>query len=298
MLPNIWYYIFDAVIVIFLLFISWKITCHRDKFQNKVGLVIVSFFQGFLLALLLFSHNITLLFSTMTVVGMMYYLFFTKILMILDYFKNKSTENFEKKIDSQITEYLAKIWDITNDEISLTKFFGENTWYAYTKMDCKKIDIYFGEVFEKMTNQEEKIFTYSHEIAHAKIPQYLAYSVGFPVGYFFFCLFFFFILGLFRVENVIILIVFSIFFYIVGIMGLNFIYWLNEFKADEMGLGKSKNLSAAITLLEKLSVYQDDHGWLLDLVFYDHPSCKTRIKRLKMINIPQSIKEENVRQLG
>jgi hypothetical protein len=284
MLPNIWYYIFDVGIFIFLLFISWKITCHRDKFHNKVGLVTVSFFQGFLLAFLFFSYDITLQFSTMIVIGMMYYMFFTKILMLLDFFKNKSTENFEKIFNNEIAEYLAKIWSISDDEISLTKFFGKNSWYAYTKMDYKKIDIYFGEVFEKMTTREEKIFTYSHEIAHTKIPQYLLYSVGYPVIYLFFCIFFFFILGLFRAENAIILIVFSIFFYIIGIMGLNFIYWLNEFKADEMGLRKSKNLSAAITLLEKLSVYQDDHGWLLDLIFYDHPSCKIRIRKLKKCN--------------
>jgi Zn-dependent protease with chaperone function len=251
-------------------------------------LLTISYFQGFLLAIIFTSDNIFNLFSGAVILGVFYYLGLTRLSILLEFLWNKLTKKIVVDKSTQnieLTKEIAALWEIPPGKINISIFPGENSDNAFRKMDLKKIDIYIGEKFLNKVNKEEMKFTLSHEIAHTKTSRYFIYSIVFPILYQILSVILCYGLISIGIFNVPTFFIFSVLLFTLGVMLINYFSWLNECKADELGLIKSKNINGAISLLTKLSEHQKNYGAILNLIFYDHPPTENRINRLKKLNL-------------
>jgi len=237
------------------------------------------------LSLIFISTDIFNLVSSTILLGLFYYITFTKLSSISDYLKNKLLGSFEDFGNIEFKKEIADIWAIPFEKIKITIYHGSDSNTAFRKFAFNVIDLYIGDKFLINTDEDELKFALSHEIAHSRILKYSLYSIIFPVMYGGFCFFFCLILvssGIFSIFSFYIL---TLILYVTEIIVSNYFSWKTEYKADELGLTKTGNLNAAISFFQKYSNFQNNYGHLLNLIFNDHPHPDDRIKHLKNIDL-------------
>jgi len=283
---------FVSLIISFIVLLGFSAyySGRREKFSANILLVIISYFQGMILALVFFSSTIFDLFLYSIVLAIGYYLIFSRISMIFDFIKYKLTtepQNIRFTPNIDLIKNIATLWGIPESNIHISTYTGEKSDTAFRKMSLKFIDIYIGENFLKSLTNDELIFTLSHEVAHTKVLRYNAYPFIFLMIYaiigWIICLMLI-ISGYFMIVEFFIV---TLILYIIGIMATNWLLWKIEYKADELGVIKSKNLNGAISLFEKFSAGPSDYGRILNLIFYTHPLPRDRIENLKNLKIDQ-----------
>jgi len=175
------------------------------------------------------------------------------------------------------------LWGLPDNKIHISIYPGES---VFKKMSFGFIDIYVGDEFLKNNSRNELLFALSHEIGHTKTPRRdSAYPFIFPFVYEIIIIFTWFAILFFGILNIFVYFIAILILFIIGIMISNYLAWRLEFKADELGLIKSKNLNGAISLFEKFFESQKDYGQILNLIFYDHPLPRDRIKHFKEIKL-------------
>lgn len=276
--------IFGIFCFIGLVLASIYFVSQRELFYAKLMLVILSYAQGLLLALIFYSDTIFNLFTTAILFGIFYYLTISRLSMLFEFVIQKLFRKIQSSPNIELTNEIATLWQIPVEKIQISIYPGDNSDNAFRKLSFSNVDIYLGEKFLKKVNKDELLFTLSHEVAHTKIIRYFFYPMIFSTLYIFVCFFilvFMLLSGFFSVPA---FFTFSIILFIIGIMIINYFSWLNEYKADELGLIKSKKIYGAISLFKKFSDRQKNYGIVVNLIFYDHPNPEYRIERLKKIS--------------
>jgi Zn-dependent protease with chaperone function len=269
-------------LVIFSIFYAGK----REYLGANIMLVILSYFQGLILAVIFYSDNINFLFLTSILFGIYYYLLLSKLSMLFEFARYKLKNKTPATLDADLTEAIAMLWGLPADKIRISIYPGEKSNNVFKKISLRNIDIYVGEEFLKNFSRDELTFALSHEVAHTKISRLdSAYPFIFPTVYEFISIGIFFGLVVSGFLNIPVFFMTILVLFISGILIVNHLTWRIEVKADELGLIKSKNLNNAISLFEKFFESQKDYGQILNLIFYDHPLPRDRIKHLKKIKL-------------
>jgi len=269
---------------ILLLFASYYYTTKRDLWEGKIGLVLISFVQGLILGVLYNVDNAFVLFATTVVFGVLYYLFFSKLVVLFEFLKNRLLKTFVAYENNELTETMVKLSGLSTGKINISIYSGNNSRNAFTALSIGTVKIFVGEKLLAELTKNEMIFVLSHEIAHQKNKRFIAIFALFPLVYLIFCGVFIIVITSLGLLSVPLYFILSIIFYILGIIILNKVSWLNEYSADRDGLLMSKDYGSAESMLTKFLLTQKDHGFL-NLVFYDHPPLSSRIENLKKINI-------------
>ena len=256
----------------------------RKFFYAKIMLVILSYAQGLLLAIIFYSDTIFNLFTVAILIGIFYYLAMSRLSMLFEFVIQKLFRKIQSAQNIELTNEIAMLWQIPAEKIQISIYPGKNSDNAFRKLSFHNVDIYLGENFLKSVNKDELLFTLSHEVAHTKTIRYFLYPMIFSILYVFVCLIILVLLLVSGFFNVPAFFIFSIILFIIGIMIINYFSWLNEYKADELGLIKLKKIDGAISLFNKFSEHQKNYGIVINLIFYDHPHPEYRIERLKIIS--------------
>jgi Zn-dependent protease with chaperone function len=275
-----WPLAFIAMSFLFLIIFSYYYLTRRYFLEGKLGLILISYVQGLILGVLFYSDNVFSLFASAIIFGVLYYLLFSKLIMLIEFLKNRLLHSFSAFKNHELTKAMAKLWNIPLNGIEISTYSGPNSLNAFTVLSLSKIEIFAGEQLASLLSKDEMIFVLSHEIAHQKNKRYMIYFVLFPVIFMVFCFVFIIIITLLGLLNVILFYILSIILYILGIAALNGISWANEYTADREGVLKTKDSLSAETMLTKLSETQKDYG-TLNIIFYDHPLVQRRIEKLR-----------------
>lgn len=265
------------------LFISYYYLTRRHTWEGKIGLVFISYIQGVILGVLTGQNLIYNMFVTTVIAGMMYYLLFSKLIMLFEYLKNKLLRKFISHDNRDLTEMMIKIWNIPPEKLVIYTFKGKNSNNAFTKPLQKVLEIYVGEKLLECFSNEEMKFILSHEIAHHQTKRYLLYTVCFPFFYIFMCLIIIVIITFFNLPIVTSYFVFSLILYLLGVIIQNRISWASEFAADRLGFEKTRDFTNVKSAFKKFFNSQKDTKFL-NLLFYDHPMPQNRIEKLKQWN--------------
>jgi Zn-dependent protease with chaperone function len=278
-------HLFGIFSFIFFFICSIYFVSVRKSFFGKIMLVILSYVQGLILAIIFYSDTIFNLFTAAILFGIFYYILISKLSMLFEFLIQKIFKKIQSSPNNELINEIATMWQTPTKKIQISTYPGENSDNAFRKLSLSTVDIYIGEIFLNKVNKDELLFTLSHEVAHTKTFWYIIYPVIFAVIYdivCLICLVFLLSVGLFNVP---IFFIFSIILFIIGIMIINYFSWLNEYKADELGLIKSKKIDAAISLFSGFLERQKNYGIVINLIFYDHPNPEYRIEKLKKISL-------------
>jgi Zn-dependent protease with chaperone function len=271
---------FAIISFILLLFASYYYLTKRHLWEGKIGLVVISYVQGMILGILNNVDNVFVLFSTAVVFGVLYYLLFSKLILLFEFAKNRILGKFIAHDDPELTETMIRLSGLPREQIKISIFAGENSCNAFTALSPKTSNIYVGEKLLEFLTKNELIFVLSHEIAHRKKWWFILIFGFFPLVYLFFCLIAIVIITAFGFLSVPLYFFLSIVYYLAGIIILNRLSWYSEYSADREGLRISQDLGSAQSMLQKFNETQQDHGYL-NLVFYDHPPLHKRIENLR-----------------
>lgn len=244
--------------------------------ERNIGLIACSFFQG-LIGSLVFPKY----FLYAPVLALIYYLLainFWNIIFSLNAYSGKLKDYSDK----ELIHNLKKIPEIENLKFDFKRYSGKNSLNAFT---LPKNWIILGDDLISKFTIAEKIFVVSHEAAHILEKHQRKKSIiSFIV---LICLVFItlilnsFIVYTLKEVDAYLLISFSIF--ITGIIALNLISWQVEYDADKKGLQLTKDKKSLELAFAKLKgeSYNRDYGMIINLIVYDHPLIKNRIKRSK-----------------
>lgn len=270
------------VILGFFIFLGYSYYHLKRKsfWQGQIALVLLSYIQGLILSVLFTSTNIFSIFIWTIIFSIIYYWGFSKFVSLIDLLKSALLKSLPSLDNPELTDIMIKLWNIPQNKINILTFSGKNSKNAFTPVSFGLIKIFVGEQLINELSRNELIFVLSHEIAH-QYHKIFTYCLGlFPFVYIVICWIFIFTVVSMGILNISLFFVFTLILYILGIVIMNKISWLNEYVADKEGLIKTNDFPSAESMLTKILINQKDYG-ILNIVLYDHPPLKERIQNLK-----------------
>jgi Zn-dependent protease with chaperone function len=215
--------------------------------------------------------------------GVFYFLLIPAIIKIHNIYSKKSTEKFEEFSNNELRDRLATIWNLSVEEIKLIIFDDGDCPNAYREVKNGKLLIYVGKNLMKILNKDQLLFVLSHEVAHFKNKSSI---LVYCLSCFIYIIFLWFINQIVPAAillNQIFFIVLTFILFIIGVMGSNFLRWRDEYSADYYGGLMINDIRTVESFFHVDNIYQKDHGLLVDLIYFDHPSNERRIKNLQKL---------------
>jgi Zn-dependent protease with chaperone function len=253
--------------------------------------LIISYVQGIIFV---FTFNIPIKFfdyfenmfvpiPVSVMFGIFYFVLFLALLNIYKTFSNTSKKQFEDLPDNEVKDYIANIWNLPTEQIKIISYDDGNCPNVQREISHGKLVIHVGKNFMKLVNKSEMLFTLSHEVAHFKGHNYQFVFCFFCFLYIVFtCVISQFIVSM-MVLNAFSFILITFILFIVGLMTIHYIQWHEEYSADYNGGTKLKDVQNFESFFQINELVQNDHGWFCDLVFFDHPSSKRRLKNIQKL---------------
>jgi Zn-dependent protease with chaperone function len=198
-------------------------------------------------------------------------------------YSKQDTDNFEDFVDTKIKENLAKIWNMSSDQIKIVQYDDGDCPGAYRVIEENKLIIYFGKNLRKLLDENQLLFVLSHEVAHFKIGDSKILFIVFGVFYIVFTFIISQIIVSMMLLNPATFIIITYILFLSGLMGFNFVQWLDEYSADYYGGEKLKEVEKFESFFQIDKMYQKDHGLLIDLIFCDHPPSERRLKNIQKL---------------
>ena len=269
--------LFLVFIILALITIYYNRSKHFE--ERNLGQLIVSFLQGIIIGLIFPEY-----FQYASILALSYYLISINIWAMIPFFLKSFSGKFEDYNDEQLIRELKKISEIENLKFILKKYSSNNSMNAFC---LPKNQIILGEELILNLTTAEKIFVIAHEIGHILNKDFIKKSIENIA------LMIILVLISIKLYPVIIvsketyayfLINFMIF--ISGILVLNLISWHSEYDADKKAFQLTKDkksLESAFTKLKERS-HDKDYGMIINLIVYNHPLIKDRIKRCEKLN--------------
>jgi len=270
------------------LFVTLYYASKKHLLVRSIVIIVFSYLQSTIIIYILYAVNfITDFYSVFTgtvLFAFIYHLAFQKLDAFISIIKSKFIKDNEFSNES-IIQKLGEIWDLKAEEMKLKKYSDKKTPNAFIAGNKKSFNIFLGEELLKKLNNEQIIFTISHEIAHTKSGKKEILPIMFClISYFLTCYVFANLLPYLKIANLYSSIIATILLMIAGIIIFNWISWKNELNTDKIAVAHTKDTKSAISTFEKFSKssYDPDYG-LFNLVLSDHPPNSVRIEKLQNI---------------
>jgi len=244
----------------------------------------------------LFNEQITVLFVLKNVylpiplasTFSIFYFLLIPVFVLIYFVKNKNIQdNYKEFTNFYLKDTLFKSWDITSDNVRIITFNDGEHPNAYREIENNKLKIYVGNNFRKLLNDDQLLFALSHEVAHFKRGDSKLTFIIFALGYILFSCIVSQIIVYMNILNAASFLIITFILFIGGLMGFNYIRWLDEYSADYHGVEKLKDTEKYESFFQIEDFYQKDYGLFIDLIFFDHPPSDRRSKNI------QKIKKQN-----
>ena len=286
-----WNPLFWLLAFIFLFLISKYSMEQSSSWFWLTIFLLISYVQGLLFALTfnlplkLFDYfeNLSSAFPLSIMFSIFYFLLFLSLSNVYKILSKKSVEKFEDFSNVEIKSNLANLWGLSPEQIKIIQFDDGDNPNAHRAVSAGKLTIYFGKNFTKLLNDNQILFALSHEVAHYKGRDS---RILFCLFFFLYIIFICFIGQLMAsamLLNPISFILLTFTLYIVGLMGINSISWQDEYSADYNGGAKVKEIQDIESFFKIEPLFQKDHGLLIDLIFFNHPSSQRRIEHIQKL---------------
>lgn len=138
----------------------------KQFWESFVGLIVMSYLQGLLVSLWLFSDAFLIFFTVSVLIAIYYYLFFHHLLGIIAALKAKRSSEIKEYEDSNVLSQLDDIWGLTMKNYAVKVHNGQHSFDAFTVVYGSPKEILIGEKLKEKLYTEETVFVISHEVAH------------------------------------------------------------------------------------------------------------------------------------
>jgi Zn-dependent protease with chaperone function len=252
-------------------------------FSSSVFVICISYLQGILISLCFDQTNYYILFVYTIIFGCLYYLLIPKLFLMI-MLKIKSRNNGSSKVynNENLINSLEEKTGISREKIKIYSF-GEDIQNAFRLLSfVGDLVIYLGNGFIKKLNFDELLFVTCHEAGHTKTDlKMIIYFFVIGVALLFLSIIISVILPIIGILNLYTFFLVSIVIYLLGIACFNYLFWYVEFQADKFAIDATKDIPNAEAFFAKVSSSQTDYPMIVDLLFYDHPPIKERVKRIR-----------------
>lgn len=274
---------------LFLVLVSYYYYSKNRKFWGGLfGLILISYLQGILLALIFYRDNYFLLFIVSVFGPIFYYLLFSKFVPLISIGRQMKKSSESKLYSNEhVYSQCTKIWNIPKEKCLIRVFSGENSFNALTNIYSLKFNILIGEKLIEALNDEEILFLISHEIAHKFKPfRNIAFRILFLILYIVICYLVALSLIAFKIASINTFFISGIFLFLIGVIFLNYIQWIDEYSADRKAVQTTNNIESAVTAFQKISDGKNktNHCMILELIISDHPITDSRISKIKELS--------------
>ncbi|KLK88493.1 hypothetical protein SZ63_05630 [Methanoculleus sediminis] len=271
------------VLILIVLGASIYYITRKQFWQSFVGLIVMSYFQGLLISLWLFSDAFLIFFTVSVLIAIYYYLFFHHLLGIIASLKSKRSPETKEYEDSNVLSRLDGIWGLTIKDYAIKVYDGQNSFGAFTNVYGSPKEILIGEKLKEKLNTEETVFVISHEAAHhARKNWYRVFYYLFPLIYMIPCSIIAFLLVYLGIANIFSFCATAGLLFILGVITVHYTFWNMEYMADLGAVRKTSDKINAISALGKIAetVEEKRINKLVSLLTSDHPSTEDRILKI------------------
>jgi Zn-dependent protease with chaperone function len=283
-------YLIWIILFLLLFFSSFYVISRAKSWTWHVIFLFISFIQGIVIAFVLESSNLYLLFEKsftfLPVSVMCGVVYFPLCQMIVNAYNVKlkgGLKNIEEFKNSDVKNRIVKIWNLKNENLLIDIYDDGDNPNAQRELSINKIKIHLGRKFLNLVNDDQLLFVLSHEIAHTTRNVFVLHFTIFCLVYMIFILYMSQLVQI--ITGISIILVFPIIFvfFLIGLMGVNLIQWKEEYYADLIGCQKLKDITRAELFFQTEHFFQKDHGLFIDLIFNNHPSTKRRRKNIQKL---------------
>ncbi|HEC87954.1 MAG TPA: hypothetical protein ENI52_01405 [Thermoplasmata archaeon] len=269
---------FVAFFIILLILSIYIFRSIKDILWFNVLMILCALIQGIII-----SYFVANLLYAVTY-AIMYYLLFTRILFIVKFLIK--SKNFPELNEQKLINAFEGALKLKGMRFIFRRFTGKNSFNAIVKKiyhKPKTYEIYIGDMLRKNFTLEECTAIIAHELSHAIKHHHLKMVISI------------FVLAIvipfisFIINILIVRINMPLFYFLnitiflfIFIIGLNTISWHYEYEADKHAVRLTGNKNALMNAFHKFSQLfpMRDFGKFLNLILYDHPLHKDRIKKL------------------